>query len=129
VGGPLLQLEALPKFWIWSLQVLPPLCWAFQLISSLLSPRRLLLSWHLGLSGGYPQFLIPHCYIPLFNFLTLCISSPSQVAADASKNVEKEEHSSIVSGITSWYNHSGNQSGGCSENWSKYYWMTQLFKS
>jgi hypothetical protein len=30
--------------------------------------------------------------------------------------VEKEEHSSIVSGIASWYNHSGNQSGGSSEN-------------
>jgi hypothetical protein len=30
--------------------------------------------------------------------------------------VEKEEHSSIVGGIASWYNHSGNQSGGSSEN-------------
>jgi len=32
------------------------------------------------------------------------------------KDVEKEEHSSIVSGIASWYNHSGNQSRGSSEN-------------
>jgi hypothetical protein len=29
----------------------------------------------------------------------------------------KEEHSSIVGGIANWYNHSGNQSGGSSENW------------
>jgi hypothetical protein len=27
------------------------------------------------------------------------------VIADAGKNVEKEEHSSIVGGIASWYNH------------------------
>ena len=31
---------------------------------------------------------------------------------DAGKDVEKEEHSSIVGGIASLYNHSGNQSGG-----------------
>jgi hypothetical protein len=30
----------------------------------------------------------------------------------------KEEHSSIVGGIASLYNHSGNQSGGSSENWT-----------
>ena len=30
--------------------------------------------------------------------------------------VEKEEHSSIVGGIASWYNYSENQFGGCSEN-------------
>jgi hypothetical protein len=29
----------------------------------------------------------------------------------------KEEHSSIVGEIVNWYNHSGNQSGGSSENW------------
>jgi hypothetical protein len=34
------------------------------------------------------------------------------------KNVEKEEHSSIVGGIASLYNHSGNQSGVSSENWT-----------
>ena len=34
------------------------------------------------------------------------------------QDVEKEEHSSIVGGIASWYNHSGNQSGGSSENWT-----------
>jgi hypothetical protein len=30
----------------------------------------------------------------------------------------EEEHSSIASGIASWCNHSGNQSGGSSENWT-----------
>jgi hypothetical protein len=39
-------------------------------------------------------------------------------AADAGKDVEKEEHSSIFDGIASWYNHSGYQSGGSSENWT-----------
>jgi hypothetical protein len=33
------------------------------------------------------------------------------------KDVEKEEHSTITDGIANWYNHSGNQSGGYSENW------------
>jgi hypothetical protein len=35
-----------------------------------------------------------------------------------SKDVKKEEHSSIAGGIASWYNHSGNQFGGSSENWT-----------
>jgi hypothetical protein len=39
------------------------------------------------------------------------------VTADAGKDVDKEEHSSIAGGIASWYNHSVNQSGGFSENW------------
>jgi len=34
------------------------------------------------------------------------------------KDVEKKEHSSIVGGIANWYNHSGNHSGGFSENWA-----------
>jgi hypothetical protein len=42
----------------------------------------------------------------------------TQVTADAGKDVEKEEHSSIVGGIASFYNHSGNQSGSSSENWT-----------
>ena len=33
------------------------------------------------------------------------------------ENVEKEEHSSTAGGIASWYNYSGNQFGGSSENW------------
>ena len=43
-----------------------------------------------------------------------------QVIEDAGEDVVKEEHSSIVDGIASWYNHSGNQSGSTSENWQKY---------
>jgi hypothetical protein len=43
------------------------------------------------------------------------------VTADAGEDVEKEERSSIAGGIASWYNHSGNQSGGSSENWTQYY--------
>ena len=39
-------------------------------------------------------------------------------AADVGKAVEKEEHSSIVGGIARWDNHSGNESGGSSENWT-----------
>ena len=41
-----------------------------------------------------------------------------QVTADAGEDVEKEEHSSIVGGSAGLYNHSGNQSGGSSENWT-----------
>jgi hypothetical protein len=46
------------------------------------------------------------------------LRSKIQVTADAGKDVEKEEHSLIVGGIASLYNHSGNQSGGSSENWT-----------
>jgi hypothetical protein len=42
----------------------------------------------------------------------------TQVTADAGKDVEKEEHFSIVGGIASLNNHSGNQSGSSSENWT-----------
>jgi hypothetical protein len=38
------------------------------------------------------------------------------VIADAGKDVEKEKHFSIADWIVHWYNHSGNQSGGSSEN-------------
>jgi hypothetical protein len=38
------------------------------------------------------------------------------VTADAGEDVKKEEHSSIVGGIASLYNHSGNQSGGSSKS-------------
>ena len=37
------------------------------------------------------------------------------MTVDAGEDVEKEEHSSIVGGIASWYNHSGNQFGSSSE--------------
>jgi hypothetical protein len=74
VGWP--HPSTIPNLWIWSQQVLLPHCGVLQLMSSPWGPGRLLFSWHLGLSGCYPQFSIPHCYTPLFNFLTLC-SSPS----------------------------------------------------
>ena len=51
----------------------------------------------------------------------------TQVTADAGEDVEKKEYCSIVGGIASWYNHSGNQFGGSSENWTQYYLRTQLY--
>jgi hypothetical protein len=42
----------------------------------------------------------------------------SQVTAHVGKDVEKEEYFSIGGGIASWYNHSGNQFGSSSENWT-----------
>jgi hypothetical protein len=51
------------------------------------------------------------------------------VSADAGKDVEKEEHSSIVGGIASLYNHSGDQSGGSSENWIKFAKYMKLKKN
>jgi hypothetical protein len=46
------------------------------------------------------------------------LRSKIEVTADAGDDVEKEEHYSIVGGIASLYNHSGNQSGESSENWT-----------
>ena len=40
----------------------------------------------------------------------------TQERAGAGEDVEKEEHSSTAGWIACWYNHSGNQSGGSSEN-------------
>ena len=53
----------------------------------------------------------------------------TQLTADAGEDVEKEEHSSIVGGIANYYNHSGNQSGGSSENWTQYYRRIQQYLS
>jgi hypothetical protein len=39
------------------------------------------------------------------------------VTADAGKDVEEEEHSSIVGGIASWYSNSKNHFVSSSENW------------
>ena len=36
------------------------------------------------------------------------LTSKTQVTADSGRDVEKEEYSSIVGGIASFYNHSGN---------------------
>jgi hypothetical protein len=46
------------------------------------------------------------------------LRSKTQVTADVGEDVEKEEHSPIAGGIASWYNHSRNQFGGSSENWT-----------
>jgi hypothetical protein len=46
------------------------------------------------------------------------LRSKAQVTADAGEDEVKEEHSSIAGGTASWYNHSGNQFGGSSENWT-----------
>ena len=46
------------------------------------------------------------------------LRSKTQVTADAVEDVKKEEYSSTVGGVVSWYNHSGNQSGGSSEDWT-----------
>jgi carboxypeptidase C (cathepsin A) len=54
----------------------------------------------------------------------------TQAIADAGKDVEKEQYSSIVDGIASCYNHCRNQFGNFSENWTKcYYLWTQLCHS
>ena len=44
--------------------------------------------------------------------------SKIQVTADAGEDVEKEENSFVFGRIASLYNHSGNQSGGSSDNWT-----------
>jgi hypothetical protein len=51
------------------------------------------------------------------------------LTADAGEDAEKEEHSSIAGGIASWYNASGNQFGGSSENWIYYYQKIQQYFS
>jgi hypothetical protein len=44
--------------------------------------------------------------------------SKIQVAESAGKEVEKEEHFFIAGRIAIWFNHSGNQFGCSSENWT-----------
>jgi hypothetical protein len=39
------------------------------------------------------------------------------VTTHVGEDLKKEEHSSIADGIANLYNHSGNYSGGYSENW------------
>jgi hypothetical protein len=66
VGGLIPQLEAVSIHWIWSLQVLSPLCWVFQLMSSLLGLGNLLGPCHLGLSRK-SQGLFSLMDLPLLN--------------------------------------------------------------
>jgi hypothetical protein len=42
----------------------------------------------------------------------------NSVTAEAGMDVEKEEHSSIVGGMASLYNHSGSQCASSSEYWT-----------
>jgi hypothetical protein len=76
--GSTIQLVAVLNLWIWSLQVLSPLYW---LLAILLGPERLLLSWCLGISSGYPQLPNPllHTSVqlpdPLYISLPLPVSS------------------------------------------------------
>jgi hypothetical protein len=65
------------------------------------------------LESRAPGYWLVHNVAP-----TEWLRSKIQVTADAGEDVEKEEHSSIVGGIASLYNHSGNQSGSSSENWT-----------
>jgi hypothetical protein len=51
------------------------------------------------------------------------------VTANVGEDIENEEYSSIAGGISRWCNHSGNQFGGFSENWTYYYLRTQLYHS
>jgi hypothetical protein len=60
-----------------------------------------------AISGSYQQAL---------SHQSEWLRSKTQVTADAGKDVEKDEHSSIAGGIASWYNPSGNQFGDSSEN-------------
>ena len=55
------------------------------------------------------------------------IRSKTQVKPDAGKEVKKEKHSSIADEFASWYNHSGNQFGSSSENWTKDDLRTQQY--
>ena len=56
------------------------------------------------------------------------LRSKIQMTADAGEDVEKEEHSSIAVEFASWFNHSGYQFDGSSENWRYYYLKTQFSK-
>jgi hypothetical protein len=48
------------------------------------------------------------------------------VRAHAGKDMEQEEHSSIASRSANLYKNIGNQFGGFSENWEKFYLKNQL---
>ena len=43
--------------------------------------------------------------------------TPVRMAKIKTHVEDVEKYSSIAGGIANWYNHSGNQSGGSSENW------------
>ena len=63
--------EPAPFYWQCSPKLLSPFHCPFCLKLFLLGLGSLALSWVLGPSSGYPKFPTPHCYIFLFDFLTL----------------------------------------------------------
>jgi hypothetical protein len=56
--------------------------------------------------------------LPVGTHQSECLGSKIQVTADAGEDVEKEEYSSIAVRLASLCKHSGNQSGGFSENYT-----------
>jgi hypothetical protein len=84
--------------------------------------------WHLGsfqllaTINKAAMYIVEHVsFLPVgtsSGYQSEWLRSKIQVTADACKDMVKEKHSSIVGGIASLYNHSGNQSGSFSENWT-----------
>jgi hypothetical protein len=75
MGGPIPQLGAMPIYWRWSLRVLSPFCWVFQLKSSPLDPGNFLHPWCLGLSSGFPCSLPSTAtYFSLFSWFSGLLS-------------------------------------------------------
>jgi hypothetical protein len=72
VGSPIPQLGSMPNLWIWSLQVLSPLYWVFQLLSSPLYSGSLLLP---GIWNFLVSIPISLTYITTY----LCLISLSSV--------------------------------------------------
>ena len=62
---------AMSMYWRWSLQVLSPLCWVFQLMSSPLGPRSLMHPLFLGLSSDTSP---PHSPPPLPHILFILLA-------------------------------------------------------
>ena len=55
VGSLISQPGAVSTHWIWSPEVLPPLCCVFRIMTSLFCPGSLLGPRYLGISNGYTQ--------------------------------------------------------------------------
>jgi hypothetical protein len=51
------------------------------------------------------------------------------VTTHVGEDVEKEDDYFTAGGIENWYNHSGNQFGGSSENWKLIYLKIQQYHS
>jgi hypothetical protein len=52
------------------------------------------------------------------------IYHPAQGIAHVGEDVEQGEHSFTAGGTANLYNHPGNQSVSCSENWEQFYYKT-----